>query len=653
MRDMTNPFVRRDPISAATDRDTVEGSKGGGLTENEISKVDSLYQGQYHTARRPLSRENLLGTLVDVLIPAAALYFLIFAWLVYAFRDHPINQEPAPSLLKASQLGPTIFPVVFAAITGRFLHRLAAYKLEEGASVMTLEYLLYSRSVFNALTAPFALRTFNTMTLILIVMWALSPLGGQASLRIVSPGVRSTTVAQNFTYVAYVSPFTNGGPGSTTSNFLPPINAAFMGALFSSAATKASYQDLHGNIKIPIYEELTSSDPADSPTWKPVLSGEETTWSSLTGLPVYGLEESTISRFNLNTAYMKTQCEVSGQDIPYDGSSTPFTRQNFTTLAPNANSGANLAVATKATSLFDLFQFTFYSLADTFTSGPGLLTNATCNVTMRYVEVQVECDGMDCRTLAARPSSNPAIHRAVPLAPLEVASVLNGGLAQDVEHHQHFFSSFVTATDPSLACDTSICTTSGIEGYIADPNNPFTLTETPRLPDVGDALFSQRLGQLMNTYWLDSIAPFAITGNFSLHPNDNQYGTYNEYNTDSTIGTAETRVNVIKCNYAWLAILVISSITLFSFGVASTILSIRRLGPDILDRFSTCLRENPHVHDSQAFSMEDSSTKAVRLRNVIVRLGDVQPNEDVGYVAIAPAESNTRLRQLNATRTYF
>ncbi|KAI0469218.1 hypothetical protein F4859DRAFT_137687 [Xylaria cf. heliscus] len=651
---MANPFVRGDPISAAIAApDTIERPKGCELAENEISKVDSLYQGQYHTTRRPLSRENVLGTLVDVFIPAAALYFFIFAWLVYAFRDHPIDQEPAPSLLKASQLGPTIFPVVFAAIAGRFLHRLAAYKLEEGASVMTLEHLLYSRSVFNALTAPFALRTSNPLTPILIVMWALSPLGGQASLRIITPGVLSTTVAQNFTYVAYVSPFTNGGPGSTTSGFLGPINAAFMGALFSSAATKASYQDLYGNIKIPIYEKLTSSDPANTSTWKPVLSGEDTTWSSLTGLPVYGLAKSTISRFNLNTAYMNTQCEVSGQDIHYDGSSTPFTRQNFTTLAPNANSGANLAVASKVKGPLALFEFTFYSLADTFTSGPGLLTSAFCNVTMRYIEVQVECDGMDCRAQAAGPSSNPAIHRAVPLAPLEIASVLSGGLGQDATHFQSFFSSFVTATDPSLACDTSVCDASGIEGYIADPDNPFTLTETPRLTDVGDALFSQRLSQLMNTYWLDSIAPYAITGNFSLHPPDNQYGTYTGYNTDSTIGTAETRVNVIKCNYAWLAILVISSITLFSCGVASTVLSIRRLGPDILDRFSTSLRENPYVHDSQASSMEDSSAKAVRLQNVIVRLGDMQPNEDVGYVAIAPAESNTRLRELSGGRTYI
>lgn len=101
---MANPSVRGDPISAAINQHIMSESKRGEPAETEISQVDSLYQGQYHTARRALSRANLFGTLVDVLIPATALYFFIFAWLVYAFRDHPIDQEPAPSLIKASQL---------------------------------------------------------------------------------------------------------------------------------------------------------------------------------------------------------------------------------------------------------------------------------------------------------------------------------------------------------------------------------------------------------------------------------------------------------------------------------------------------------------------------------------------------------------------
>ncbi|KAI8946670.1 hypothetical protein F4801DRAFT_596325 [Xylaria longipes] len=616
---MAYPSVRGDPISTATDRHTMLGLKGDEPAEIEISQVDSLYQGQYHTARRALSRAHFLETLVDVFIPATALYFFIFAWLVYAFRDHPVDQEPAPSLIKASQYGPTLFPVVFAAIVGRFLHRLAAYKLEEGATVMTLEYLLHCRLVFNAVTAPFTLWTFNTLTPILIVMWALSPLGGQASLRIITTGVLSTTVPRNFTYVSFVSPFTNSGSGSASSSLLPPINSAFMGSLFSSAASKTSYQDLHGNIKIPIYEALTPSDPANSSAWRPAQSGEETSWSSLTGLPVHGLGTSTVSRFNINTAYMKTH-------------------------------GANLAVAFNI-SVLSLFEFKFYSLADTFSTAERLLTTATCNVTMSYVEVRVECDGMNCRSLAVRPSPDPAMHHNNNITSPEIASVLNGLGASDTSYI-YFFSNFVTATDPSIACDTATCTTSGIEGYLADPDNPFSFSEPPRLPDVGDALFSQRMTQLMNTYWLDSVAPFAIIGNFTLHTGYDIYKR-NSYNTDSTIGTAETQVNVIKCNYAWLAILVVSSITIFSCGVASAILSIKRLGPDVLDRFSTILRDNPRVYDSGASSMEDSSIKANRLRNVIVRLGDVQPHEDVGYVAIAPAEGNTRLRQLSATRTYF
>ncbi|KAI0199497.1 hypothetical protein F4808DRAFT_213228 [Astrocystis sublimbata] len=351
-------------------------SQGRKTAQAYSSEVDSLYQGSYHTVRRALSKAHFLETLVSILAPLAALYFFIFAWLVYAFREHPVDQEPSPSLIKASQYGPTLFPIAFAAVVGRFLQNVAAYKLEKGATIMTLEYLLHCRTVFTTLLAPFALRTFNIFTPILVVMWALSPLGGQASLRVISTGVLSTTAPQNFTYLAFVSPFTNGGAGSSSSELLPPTNFAIA--------------------------------------------------------------------FN-------------------------------TTLSSS--------------------EFTFFSLADTFGTVERLLTTAFCNVSMSYVEVQVECHGMSCHSLKARRSPNPATHRDPDPIGVEPTSVFNG-LGQDSSTsilHLNFFPDFVNATNPSIACDTATCTTSGIEGYLADPSKPFSFSQSPRLPDVGNDLFSQRM----------------------------------------------------------------------------------------------------------------------------------------------------------------
>jgi hypothetical protein len=355
---------------------------------------------------------------------------------------------------------------------------------------------------------------------------------------------------------------------------------------------------------------------------------------------------------------MKTQCDVSGQkppDHPY------FSRQNLSAMAPFSFSGANLAINANISTQASLVKFDFWSLADTFNNGQErLLTTAACNVSMSYVEVQVECAGKDCHSLAVRPSPNPAVNLTSTIYSRETlltnASVLNGLGGTDASYI-YFFPNFINATNPSLACDTTTCVPSGIEGYIALPDSPFSLSESPRLAELGNVPFSQRLTQLLNTYWIDSIAPFAIAGNFtpSLDGDTDTMDIRKRYtyNTDTATGSAETRVEVIVCNYAWLAILIISSLTLVSCGIASIIFSMKRSGPDIFDRFSTLLRDNPHVPDPGASSMEDSLEKTSRLRNVVVRLGDVQPNEDVGYAAITGAKDNAGLRKLGRTRTYL
>jgi hypothetical protein len=128
----------------------------------------------------------------------------------------------------------------------RFLQVLAHAKLESGARVLTLEHLLYSRTVFGTFIAPLALRSFHVITPFLLVLWTLSPLGGQASLRIISTEPKYTTIPNNFTYLAYASSFTNQGQSSASANLLIPINAGFTAALASSSDAKAAHQDPYG-----------------------------------------------------------------------------------------------------------------------------------------------------------------------------------------------------------------------------------------------------------------------------------------------------------------------------------------------------------------------------------------------------------------------
>ncbi|KAM5376786.1 hypothetical protein ACJZ2D_005409 [Fusarium nematophilum] len=67
--------------------------------------------------------------------------------MVWSNNGRPLDEEPVSSLRTASTYGPTVFPIVFAAVAANLLKALAAWKLERGISVLSLEYLLCSKTV--------------------------------------------------------------------------------------------------------------------------------------------------------------------------------------------------------------------------------------------------------------------------------------------------------------------------------------------------------------------------------------------------------------------------------------------------------------------------------------------------------------------------
>ena len=515
-----------------------------------------------------------------------------------------------------------------------------------------MDYLLSSQTVFSAIIAPLNLKAINLAAFLLILLWALSPIGGQAGLRLISTAPLYQNATNNFTYLAFVSPFTNEGVGSASAEVLSPINAMFTAALASSPNSKASPQDQFGNIKIPIYEYLEPNSPNEESRWRNVPNNDTVLWSSLTGLPVHGIPAVGTSRFVINTGYMLTACNVTGKTT------------NETWMGSLESSmywsGANFAIDFDET--HDSFRF--QSLDNEGNPPPKPLTVAMCQVSMSYVMVQVQCEGANCNSLAVQPSTDPASHNKSLVSPwssLGPDFTPLAGLGQEDVMFTNFFSNFVNSTNPAAACDTSFCSTSAIEGYLADPGSPFSFTgSNPSLWTFGDQLISQRFAQLLNTYWIDSIAPIAIAGNFSTGDTstaDTSVGDSSgstTYHADNAIGTIETQVIVIRCNHGWFAILLLASILILILGFAAVVLNILRRGPDILNGFTSLLRDNPYCSAimQNESSMENSSDQSKRLRDVKVQLGDVKPDEDVGYVALATLDNSSSIRRLNPRRLY-
>ncbi|KIX95849.1 uncharacterized protein Z520_08557 [Fonsecaea multimorphosa CBS 102226] len=634
-----------DPSQEQKTVNITESRVDSGFLLNAGSDSDSApsQNPKHPRSARRLSSLSVLGQgLLDFLIAISCAYFIVFAALVYSRRNQPVDQQGNQDLLEAAKYSPTIFPILFSAVVAKFLRAIAAIKLESGTSVLALEYLLQSRSVFSAFMAPIALKTINVLTPFLCLLWALSPLGGQAGLRVISTQESFTNATQNFTYLAFVSEFSNEGVNSASAEPLIPINAIFTAALIGSAKSKDLAQDQFGNVKIPIYESLTAQDGSD---WRIVPDSGDVEWSSLTGLPIHNLPSVGVSRFTMNTGYMVTSCNVSGHDW------TPEDRQSLEQF--RGWSGANYALSPNRFDQYAITNFTFRSLDLYGDSGPSvegeILTVADCSVGMSYIEVQIECNGQTCQSVAARPSKNPASHqRDYSYTTLNVTewTPING-LGQEDIMYDAFFPDFTNATNPTVGCDTSFCPPSAIEAYLADPANVLLQTATTKLWKLGDDVFSKRFTQLINTYWIDSIAPSAISGNFTVGGSDSQL-----YNTDSTLGTITTSQIVVKCDFTWLAIMLVCSLVLFIIGLATVVLTAYRRGPDVLDKFSSLLRDNPYANIPHTSSMEDASTQSRRLGDLTVRLGDVRPEDDLGYVAIGVLDGHQVVQKLSTRRNY-
>ncbi|KAK8063028.1 hypothetical protein PG997_015125 [Apiospora hydei] len=354
--------------------------------------------------RTPYSFDASLEAVLDLILILTPVYFFAFACI-----------------------GPTLVPIVFAAIVARFLRALAAIKLEHGTTVSTLDHLLQSCTVFSAVTAPFTLRKLRIAAPLPVGALVAFPLGGQASLRLVYTAPHMETLKHNFTYLAYVPGSSTGGKGSSAGDDRRiGIYSAFTASLMSPIAGQRAHQDLYGNIKIPLLNRIHNSTYTD--TWEELRQDEDVTWSSLVGLPIENIPTSGVSRFTISTGYMVAACEVAGinYSLPVNngtgyGSALCGNNRRYSECY---ESGGNFAISQVGPTnygspinsstnlpLLPPVSFEFRATASGFgDSSKKLLTRANCSVTMEYVDVQIECNGPSCHSIAIRPSTQPATH---------------------------------------------------------------------------------------------------------------------------------------------------------------------------------------------------------------------------------------------------
>lgn len=116
-----------------------------------------------------------------------------------------------------------------------------------------LDTLAGSTSLTATLVSQFQLRSVSVVGIALISIWALSPVGGQASIRQLTNGTKVQIEPTTFQYLVH----SGMGVSFLHSDQAQPIeylNTLFKSSILAPAATRATPQDPWGNVKIPRIE---------------------------------------------------------------------------------------------------------------------------------------------------------------------------------------------------------------------------------------------------------------------------------------------------------------------------------------------------------------------------------------------------------------
>lgn len=520
----------------------------------------------------------------------------------------------------------TLFPFCFAVVVGHTAQKVAQLQLEHGAPVRILQQWMGSTTVFSAVATQLTLRSFNLLGLGLLCVWALSPVGAQAALRMLSVSFRTTSSSPLLAYLNVTA----------TSHLLPaaswsyPNTAAdqmFIASLVTTTRTEQSSTDLWGNVKIPILGNQTM--------WMQSAGQGDPVYSTLIGLPVLGLPDNGNTTATVTTPYLSFNCSGLSK-IPWRNDSSPDASQALTYL-----NGSSV-------------EATVFWLSSNYDGGfiNGDYTAATCSVVSVPVEASMSCSRTsditsgqgDCTITSAMVKDGAEESRLLP------------GVFHNADSFNNFARSIQNAMPEILAHLPTV-----MDIFMADSSASYTSLGTANitLAELDPAVFSHRLTQMVNSFYMARLGyQFVAQASLSA-PSINITGSsaarsshiiqYQSNLAQFTVvrGRGLERGSILRCsvNWAWFVFFLLATLVLIASSVVTSLVKARVRGPEILGFISTLTRDNPNFAFSKIPSTLTGWDRARLLRDVSIRFGDVAGKDrDLGSLDIGLTSSTTRSR---------
>ncbi|ENH71510.1 hypothetical protein FOC1_g10007746 [Fusarium oxysporum f. sp. cubense race 1] len=586
---------------------------------------------------------TVFSWIFSVLLTFTPLCFIGKALAITAIRlDNQPHSDYGKTVLQLTVLSPSLYPILFAALVGRFYRVFGRWCLESrgGVSLPVLEQLIGSQNLATAIERIFVIRTNAVVGIIILTSWLLSPLGGQSSSRLLQDA-KFELVSNGTVY--YADPAYQVSH-SRWVDYRHSVGATYAASLLSSSKQKASPRDIWGLPKIP----QLSQDRLDDGSYdlynvnKSDLVSGKASYASLLGIEIQGLvrpDEPTEFNFTIPTSYFHVGCDFVDSFDPLRGK-----------LTKNQTNVLDLFYKYPSFSAFNVLPQSWFNSEgeeDDINSPYQFIYVKQMRGSQLYV--------VKCTTHEVKVETTIHCGPGDPATTCEARQQRR--LSTENQTGSSLFPPSVTRSDLRLkelsyalyawaqaSGDKDGVQPSPSEMYLMKDENPYEFTS--QLPWTKEDLakfpyvFSRRMTTAFNTYWDAGLNPGGHTNvSYGIIPSHNMNGletgrTYKDSFMNTTMGTRITTIDVYSAQRVWVGLLLFTTMVLQILAICGLVLEILIQGPDVLGFASTLTRDNPYVPLPAGGSHLDGPERARCLKNMRLELVDVRPEDETGYLAV-------------------
>jgi len=490
-------------------------------------------------------------------------------------------------------------------------------------NALSFAYLSQSTTLAQTYLAPLSLRSLHWLPMVLCFIWALSPLGSQATLRFLSSQDRNV---QSTSPMHYIYP--NGTDELACADclgLLDGANAVFFASLLTPDNVRATGQDPWGNLKVPVMEEINDLPNPDG--WISLGTPNTTSYTSMIGIPFSRPSQSLNFSFMLKTWYWRvppinlTHYEKNYTNTSWAGLTNYSVSEYKSFVGSNHLWQFVISTPDKGN---DNDPIPLIFEQSDGNGSPSHITHFETLVTPHLVEMRAECSPSACLASAVRNSTMQSLPNST----------------SNRHFFQLWFLSDLATAFPLTHSGTAF--SGGFETYLLDPSSfqSSNYSFEVDLSSIGVETLAFRLTQIINTYWMATSFTGDVTGAYQ------PFGL--STTTMNTTAIVQTTEKYLHCNKRWLALLSIATIVILCAALLSGILSFLRIGPNVTDYLSALTRAY-QVPTLPGGSYLDAEERVKLLKHINLRVGDSSPDKEIGNIVIG---STRNVRGLEMGRLY-